>query len=549
MSRKEDEEFPKRPENVRIGRSVFNRATGELVGPGNEPVRLRPQSAAILAMLAEKPGTVISKTDLMDAVWPDTHVTEDSLVQCITDIRRAVGAEGRDAIETVPKRGYRLKPPPASRPSKAARSPLVPVAGAVAALLVLVAAAAAFWLRPAATGIADADRKGIAVLPFVNMSSDPEQEYFSDGITVDLTTDLSKVSGLLVAAQSSAFSYKGSEAPLAEIAAELGVDYVVEGSVRKDGPRLRINTQLVNAGTGNQVWAERYDRSVTDVFALQEEVVREIVSALSVRLDRDEKARLSSAARVDPDAYDLLLRGLSAYRQFTITDNLEARSYFERAIAIDPDFARAYAELARTYTSEIQLDWVRDPRANAFTALTLAEKALSLDAENPYVHFALSVIYRTMGKHEQAIDAARKSTAINPNYADGYATLALDLNYAGRPEEGLENIDKALRLNTEPPYFYLWIKGHSHYLLGQYDQAADLLEQTRLQNAEFIPAHKLLAATLVELGKVDEAEWEVAEIETRLPAFSLSQERSNSPYKEDDVFDRYIANLRKAGLR
>ncbi|MCC0026760.1 MAG: winged helix-turn-helix domain-containing protein [Brucellaceae bacterium] len=548
MSRKEDEEIPKPSENVRIGRSVFNRAMGELVGPRNEPVRLRPQSASVLAMLAEKPGKVISKTDLMDAVWPDTHVTEDSLVQCITDIRRAVGAEGRDAIETVPKRGYRLKPT-IPRPSTAARRHLVLVAGVVAALLVLVAAATVFWLRQDAAEIANVDRKGIAVLPFVNMSSDPEQEYFSDGITVDLTTDLSKVSGLLVAAQSAAFSYKGSEAPLGEIAAELGVDYVIEGSVRKDGPRLRINTQLVNAGTGNQVWAERYDRSVTDVFALQEEVVRKIVAALSVKLDGEEKARLSSAARVNPNAYDLLLRGLSAYRQFTITDNLEARSYFERAIAIDPDFARAYAELARTYTSEIQLDWVRDPRANAFTALTLAEKALSLDAENPYVYFALSIIYRTMGKHEPAIDAARKSIEINPNFADGYATLALDLNYAGRPEEGLDNIDKALRLNTEPPYFYIWIKGHSHYLLGRYERAAELLEKTRLQNAEFIPAHKLLAATLVELGKIDEAEWEVAEIETRLPAFSLSQERANSPYKMDDVFDRYIENLRKAGLK
>lgn len=545
MSRKKAEDLTKRSEKLRLGACTFDVETGELLGPESEPIRLRPQSASVLAILAARPGDLISKHDLINAVWKDTFVTEDSLVQCIKDIRRALGPEGRDVVETVPKKGYRLKPVKhiatgRRRVRVAALTGLVPLLVLIAGLFV--------WLRPLAGDDTGNERKGVVVLPFVNMSSDPEQEYFSDGITDDLTTALSKVSGLLVVARTSAFTYKGSDAPVAEIADALAVGYVVSGSVRRDGQRIRINTQLVDASSGNQMWAERYDRGLRDVFSLQDEVVKEIVSSLSVKLRADEIARLSRISEVDPEAYDLLLKGLDAYRRFTIPDNLEARSYFERAVAIDPGFARAYAELARTHTSEIQLDWVRDSRVKAETALSLAQKALSLDPQNPYVHFALSIIHRTLGRHEEAIASARKAIEIDPNYADGYATLAIDLNYAGRPEEGMDNIEHALRLNPRAPYFYVWIKGHAHYLLGQYAEAAEALEKARTQNSEFIPVHKLLAATLVELGRVGEAEWEVAEIETRLPAFSLSQERASSPYKDDAVFRRYIQNLQAAGL-
>ncbi|MCD1644504.1 winged helix-turn-helix domain-containing tetratricopeptide repeat protein [Aurantimonas coralicida] len=543
MSRKEAEEITKHSERLHLGRCSFDLRTGELSGPDGATIRLRPQSAGILSLLAAEPGKVVSKHDLMDAVWKDTHVTEDSLVQCVTDIRRAVGPEGRDMIETVPKKGYRLKPT-AHRDTKNTRFVVIAGFTLLSALFAL-----AVWFWPIGGGDRGSDRKGVVVLPFLNMSSDPEQEYFSDGITVDLITDLSKVSGLLVVAQSSAFTFKGSDAPVREVAARLGVDYVVEGSVRKDGERIRINTQLVDAETGNQMWADRYDRSLTDVFSLQDEVVKEIVSALSVTLKASEIARLSEAANVDSEAYDLLLRGLASYRRFTISDNRAARGYFERALEIDPGFARAYADLALTHVWEIQLDWVRDAKVSAETAMTLARKAQLLDPQNPYVHFALSIIHRTMGRHEESLAAARKAIEIDPNYADGHALLAIDLNYAGRPEEGMLTIEKALRLNPQAPFFYFWIRGQAHYLLGRYKEAATDLERAKFQNPEFIPVHKLLAAARVELGQTEEAEWEVAEIEVRLPEFSLRQERASSPYSDDAVFDRYIQNLRKAGLK
>jgi adenylate cyclase len=392
------------------------------------------------------------------------------------------------------------------------------------------------------------DKPSIAVLPFANMSGDPEQEYFADGMTDDLITDLSKISGLFVIARNSVFTYKGRAVKVQDVGRELGVRYVLEGSVRKAGNRVRINAQLVDAQNGHHLWAERFDRELTDVFALQDEVVKRIVAQLAVKLTQGEETRLSRTGVVDPEAYDTLLRGLERYRRFTRETNAEARDFFERAAAIDPSYARAHADVALTYAIDVQFGWTRTPDAAIQTALEHANRALALDPTTHQVHFALGVIYTVQKRHDEAIAAALKAIALYPNYADGYAQLAQDLFYAGEPEASLEAVRKAMRLDPRHPFFYVWIVGQNYMLQQRYGEAVEEFKKVLWQNPEFPGARLTLASTYGLMGRIEDAEWEAEEILTLLPDFTLAQERERVPFKNPEHLERYIEGLRKAGL-
>lgn len=398
------------------------------------------------------------------------------------------------------------------------------------------------------SAISSSDKPSVAVLPFDNLSGDPEQDYFSDGMTEDLITDLSQVSGLFVLARNTAFTYKGRAVNVREVGRELGVNYVLEGSIRKSGDRVRINAQLIDTKTGGHLWANRYDRKLTDVFALQDEVTQKIVEALAVTLKAGEKERLTSAVQVDPEAYDTLLRGLEKLRRFSLETNLEAREFFEQAIALDPKFARAHADLALTYALEAEQHWTRDADKSAQLALKIASDALALDSSVTQVHFVLSVVYRNLQRIDEATAAARQAIAFEPNYADGYATLAINLNLGGSPKKGLTAIRHATKLNPRKPFFYVWTEGQSHYLLGNYDEASRLFEQVAISNPHFPAAHKMLATTYIELGRVEDAKWAAAELLTIAPEFNLAAEKVAAPYTDKAVRLRYIGNLRKAGI-
>ena len=275
------------------------------------------------------------------------------------------------------------------------------------------------------------DLPSIAVLPFENMSNDPSQEYFSDGITEDLITDLSQVSGLFVIARSTTFDYKGKSVNVSDVGRDLNVRYVLEGSVRKAGDRVRINAQLIDAQDGGHVWADRFDRELTDVFALQDEVTRKIVSALAVRLTSQEDERLRDAAKVNPDAYDMLLRGVEHLLRFTQADNREAQRYFEKAVFLDPEFARAHADLAYSHGLDVLSGWTEDRDESVRQATKYVEKAAELDDSLALVHFAYSNVHRAAGRLEQALSSARRAIELDPNYADGYGSMAITLNYLG----------------------------------------------------------------------------------------------------------------------
>ncbi len=452
-------------------------------------------------------------------------------------------------------------------PGQAVVAPARPKGRLIAALIVillLIAGGGVWWARqpapdtsvaqntaPANPTLPDArttDRPAIAVLPFDNLSNDPEQEYFSDGMTEDLITDLSQVSGLFVLARNTVFTYKNKAVNVQQVGRELGVSYVLEGSVRRVGDRVRINAQLIDTKTGGHLWAERYDRDMTDVFALQDDVVQRIVSALEITLDTDEKTRLAHSDKIDPAAYDALLRGLEKLRRFSSETNLEARAFFESAIAIEPDFARAIADLALTYTLEAEQHWTDTPKAAAKRGLELGLQAIALEPNMAQIHFVLTVAHRNAGQFEESIAAARRSIELDPNYADGYASMAISLNYGGHPQEALESIQRATRLNPLKPFFYVWTEGQSHYLLGNYETAANLFLQVTESNPHFSGGHKMLAITYAELGQLDDARWSADELLTVSPDFSVETEEKMTPYSDPAVKSRYIDALRKLGI-
>jgi adenylate cyclase len=401
---------------------------------------------------------------------------------------------------------------------------------------------------PAPTPVQLPDKPSIAVLPFTNMSGDPEQEYFSDGITEDITTALSKMSGLFVVARNSSFTYKGKAVKVRDVGRDLGVRHVLEGSVRKSGGRVRITAQLIDATTGDHVWAERYDRELTDVFAVQDDVTQEIVSVLAVKLSAEDEARLRRVVQVDPDAYDMLLRGLALQRRYTQETNVESREFFMKAIAIDPGYARAHANIGYSLSLDVLNGWPEDREATLHKAEAHIETAIRLDPALPQVHFAASSLYRIRRQLDQALVAIQKAIELEPNYAEGYGSMAMVLIYAGRPDEGLEAVRTSMRLNPFNSFFIYWVLGQCYFHLERYDEAAVQFERATEANPQFLRGHLLLAATYGQLGRIDDAEWEAQEALTLLPGLTLRQRRAIVPYKKQADVERYIDGLRKAGI-
>ena len=392
------------------------------------------------------------------------------------------------------------------------------------------------------------DKPSLAVLPFLNMSSDPEQEYFSDGITEDLITDLSKLSGLFVISRNSVFTYKGKTVKPEQVSKELGVQYVLEGSIRKAGNRVRITAQLIDATTGYHLWAERYDRELQDIFAVQDEVTQKIVAALKVTLREGEERRLGRPPTMNLAAYDSYLRGLESYALRTQEANAQARQMFEQAITLDPQFAAAYAFLGRTYLMEIVFQWNQDPQTQE-KLFALGQKAVTLDDSQPAAHETLALAYLGKKQHAQAIAEAEKAVALDPNYADAYVTLAEILTFAGRPAEAITLVQQAMRLNPRYPAHYLWALGHAYRLAGQPEEAIVALKRVLMRNPNHLTAHLLLATIYGEAGQEKEGRAEAAEILRISPNYSLETVKQRIPYKDPAVLERQLAALRRTGLQ
>jgi adenylate cyclase len=341
------------------------------------------------------------------------------------------------------------------------------------------------------------DKPSIVVLPFDNMSKDPEQDYFSNGITEVLTSDLSRLSSLFVIARNTAFTYKGKATNVHDIGKELGVRYVLEGSVQRANDQVRIVAQLIDTTTGGHIWAERYDHPLKDIFALQDEIVQKIVTTLKLQLTLMEQGYFVRKRTDNLEAYDAFLRGQEHYWQFTKEANAQARQLFEKAVALDPQYAEAYAWLGWTYWTEWIFRWSVDPQILE-RAFELAQRAIALDDSLPLAHSLLGQVYAQKQQYEQAITEGERAIALDPNNADSYAFQAQALYFAGRPEETLRMVTQAMRLNPHSPPFYLFELGGAYRLTGRYAEAAATLKELISQSPNFPPAHFHLAASYVQ---------------------------------------------------
>lgn len=391
------------------------------------------------------------------------------------------------------------------------------------------------------------DKPSLAVLPFTNMSGDPEQEYFADGITEDIITDVSKISGLFVIARHSSFTFKKQSVDIKDVGRKLGVRHVLEGSVRKAGERVRINVQLIDAESGGHVWAERYDRDLEDIFLVQDEVTRKIVHTLEVTLTGSERARRQDRGKVNVEAYDYLIRAKRCILDFNAAALVESRAMLERALAIDPGLAQANAYLAICCSVEYVNAWNGRAASDLKQALALARKACEVDAFEAVSHHALAVVLMWLRSLDEAESAARRAIELDPNSSQSHGTLGNVLHFTGRHEQALESLERALRLDPE---FNLWMHALGRVLLalGRYNEA----EATFKRRLIYMPASDVTRAYLASLyghtDRQDEARRVWRELMAINPQYTIEHTLRVLPYRNPAPLEQFVEGLRKARL-
>ena len=542
-------------------------------------LKLTGRAFEVLVYLVERPGQLVTREELSQTVWQGMVVGDSTLAVCIGELRKALKDKAKKPqfIETIHRHGYRFVAEvhstvstPESQEGAVPKSERVsdklwrwPSLSATAVVIVVLGVSGGVFQsisrppvsQPAESLLEDGsalplpEKPSIAVLPFVNMSGDPDQEYFSDGITDTLITDLTKLSGLFVIARSSVFTYKGKAVDVAEVSRQLGVRYVVEGSVQKIGDRVRLNVQMVDATTGGHVWAERYDRVSKDLFALQDALLQKIVTTLHLQLTLREKGEPPRRRGTENlEAYDALLRGYVHYWRLTKEANGQARQLFEKAVGLEPRYADAYAAQAITYWADWVMQWSQDP-TTLKRAFELSQKALALDDALSHPHMVLGFVYLWQKRHEAALTEANQAITLDPNNATNYATRAMILNFMGRPEEAIPSMEQAMRLNPRYPNWYLLQLVHAYGLMSHYEKALAAIRKVLSREPTALVARLVQATSYVEMGRMEEARTAAAEIRQLSPTFSVEAWTRVIPYQDPAVTEWIAGTLRQAGLK
>ena len=510
---------------------------------GGENIAVEPQVFDLLIYLVENRDRVVTKDDLIETVWDGRIVSESTLTSRINAARRAVGDSGKDqaVIRTLARKGFRFvgdvsataaTEPRDELPQLEASPPAVPSA------------------EPLRQHQPPLDRPAIAVLPFVNISGESEQEYFSEGISEDIITALSKLRWFYVVARNSSFSYKRKTAHLRQIGEELGVGYVVEGSVRKDGGHVRITAQLNDVVTGSHLWAERYDRNLADVFAVQDEITQAVVAAIEPQLYAAEDFRARRKTPDNMDAWDLVMRALQHYWRVTRQDNLVAQALLEKANTVDPGYGQALSLLAACHTWAAHMGWAEMP-SSIVVAERAALAAIRADSEDAWAHYALASVYLFDKRFDDCIAEFELALRLNPNFSPARGLYGMALSYRGRCEEGDRAAREALRFSPRDPFaaIYCGIAAYCQYSGRNYEEAIRLSREALRQRSDFVGAHRVLTAAAAMAGQDDVAKSALQDLRVAQPNISLGWIESRMPFERDADREHYLKGFRLAGLK
>jgi TolB-like protein/cytochrome c-type biogenesis protein CcmH/NrfG len=502
------------------------------------PVHVEPQVFDLLVYLVKNRDRVVSKDDLIASVWDGRIVSESTLTSRINAARTALGDSGEEQklIRTIARKGLRFIGTVNARPARmepsygSDRVPGTSVARSGLALPPL-------------------ERPAIAVLPFVNMSGDPEQEYFSDGISEDIITALSKLRWFFVISRNSSFTYKGKAVHMKQVAEELGVGYVVEGSVRKAGNQVRITVQLNDTATGSHIWAERYDRALEDVFAVQDEITEAIVIAIEPQLYAAEELRARRKLPDNMDAWDLVMRALSHYWRVTRQDNIVAQALLEKAVGLDPNYGRAFGVLAASYTFCAHMGWL-DRATVGPVAERAAYSAIQADSEDPWAHYALGNAYLFQRRFDDSLAEFELALQLNPNFCTAQSYYSLTLSYCGRWEEAILAAERSVRLSPRDPFaaIHYGIASYANFVGRNYEAAMQLAREAIRQRSDFVGGHRVLTAAAAMAGQTELAASALQDLLRAQPNLSLAWLASEMPIQTDAERDHYLEAFRRAGL-
>jgi TolB-like protein/tetratricopeptide (TPR) repeat protein len=520
-------------QSYRFGRFVVDRRSACLRCDG-AVLPLRPKSFDVLVYLVQHPGRLVPKAELIDSVWQNVNVTENSLVQCIKDIRQVLQDDSQTRIETISKRGYQFA------------GSVVEIDGRKAGHFVAGVPSAA---SGADRALPLPDRPSIAVLPFDNMSDDPDQEFFADGISEDLCTALSRIRWLFVIARNSTFVYKHHAADIRQVARDLGVRYVLEGSVRRAGNRLRISAQLIDAPTGCHHWAEQYDRELGEIFAVQDEITRSVVGAIEPRLLAAEGVRAMSRSPDDLGAWELVARAQTQVWRVTRADYATAIDALKQTVALYPDYAPARSLLAFRLLFAAHMGWVdRDDALRAGRQHAIC--ALALDDGDSWGQIALGYLCMMERRTEESITAFRRAVELNPNSAAARGGLGHCLAFAGHDREAIAHAENAIRLSPLDPDMAIFVGGIAvaHYCAGRYAEAVRFAEEQLRARPGFHGGQRLRCASLAQSGRIDEAREFLKLVRSEQPQLSIDWIRATVPYQTPQLMERFLDGMRKAGL-
>jgi TolB-like protein/cytochrome c-type biogenesis protein CcmH/NrfG len=497
------------------------------------PVAVEPQVFDLVVHLMQNRDRVVSKDELIDKIWHGRSVSESTLTSRINAARKAIGDSGASQalIRTIARKGFRFV-----GDVEAKGGELAPEHGRTA------------WASRAALALPE--RPAIAVLPFTNMSGEAEQDYFSDGISEDIITALSKLRWFFVVARNSSFVYKGRAVHIREVARELGVRYVVEGSVRRSGDRVRISAQLNDVSTGSHLWAERYDRELADIFAVQDEITEAIVAAIEPQLYAAENFRAQQKPPGSLDAWDLVMRALSHHWRSTREDNAAAQELLEKAIAIDPAYGKALGLLATSHIFGAHMGWA-DMAATVPIAERAALAAVEADREDAFAHHGLAYTYLFRRRFDDALAEFELALQLNPNFAMAHAFYGVTLCYAGRWQDGDAAARRALRLSPRDPLaaIYCGIAAYARFIGRDYGGAVQMARESLRQRGDFVGAHRVLTAAAGMSGDTALAASALDGLRRAQPAVSLAWITRELPMLRDEDRAHYLEGLRRAGLK